>query len=77
MQKQSSISVVLPVALMFSESDLMYHLFMGENGLPIFGMNLGSSVLLSANKRDPYYTKLAKIISTITGNGDEIAGETT
>ncbi|MFA0821671.1 MAG: hypothetical protein ACC612_02125 [Methanomethylovorans sp.] len=79
MQKQTSTSVVLPVApvaLMFSESDLMYHLPMGENDSPTSSVIFGGSVLLSANTRDSYYTKLAKIVSKITGTRDEIAGET-
>jgi hypothetical protein len=76
MQKQSSISVVLPVAVMFSESDHMYHLPMVKNDLPISGVNFGSSVLLCANISDSYYRKLDNIVSKITGTGDEIAGET-
>ncbi len=77
MQKQRPIPVVLPVALIFSESDLMYHLPKGEKGSPMSGVNFGSSSLLSTNTSDSYYAKLAKIVNMITGTGDEIAGETT
>lgn len=77
MQKQRLFSVVLAIALLFSESDLMYNLQKGKKDVPLPGMNFGSRILLSTNSWILDYTKLNEFVNKITWTGDGIAGETT